>query len=94
MIYVSDTTWRQKFEAARLPDTWSAGDDSDVVAVAPNVEALDVEFYAGFGGSEGPPILIWTEERVYFPVVYDGAEWMESAPRNPTTEPQRHVGGE
>jgi hypothetical protein len=82
------TTWRKEFENAR------GADSSPVVAVAPDEAALDVEFDNGYGGSEGPQVLIWTEERVYFPAVYDGSEWLGSAPRNPTTEGQAHVGGE
>jgi hypothetical protein len=46
---------------------------------------------AGHGGED---VLIWTEERVYFPVVYDGAEWMGSAPRAPQPAGQGHVGGQ
>ena len=82
------TTWREAFEKARGEDS------SPVVAVAPDEATLDVEFDDGWGGSCGPQALIWTEERVYFPVVYDGSEWLGSAPRNPTTEGQAHVGGE
>ncbi len=70
------------------------GDAGPVVAYAPDEAAFDVEFDAGFGGSEGPPVLAWTTTRVYFPVVYDGAEWIESAPRIPRREGQKHVGGE
>lgn len=83
------TTWRIEFDQARK----DAGDASAVVALAPNGEAFDVEFDEDYGGPEGAPVLAWTEDRVYFPVVYDGAEWMGSAPRNPTTDGQRHVGG-
>lgn len=85
---MADTTWRKAFARAR------GGDDSPVVHVAPNDAVLDIVFDGGWGGSQGPPVLIWTEERVYFPVVYDGAEWLESAPRDPTDEGQYHVGGE
>jgi hypothetical protein len=80
-----NTTWREELAEAGVTE-WEA--------VAPNEEALDVEFYPGFGGSEGPEILVWTKDRVYFPVVYDGSEWLGSAPRNPTKEGQKHVGGE
>lgn len=83
------TSWRKQFDIARY-----GGDTSVVIAVAPDEAVLDVEFDDGYGGSCGPPVLIWTEDRVYFPVVYDGAEWMSSAPRNPTAEGQFHVGGE
>ena len=84
------TTWRQLFDYARR----DASDTSPVVQVAPNESVLDVEFDDGYGISEGPDVLVWTEDRVYFPVVYDGSEWLESAPRNPTTDGQGHVGGQ
>jgi hypothetical protein len=82
------TTWREHFESARSDDS------TRVIAVAPDEATLDVPFYDGYGGSEGPAVLIWTEARVYFPVVYDGSEWIASAPRNPVAEGQHHVGGE
>lgn len=81
-------TWRMLFEAERE----NRKDETPIVAVAPNQEALDVEFDDGFGSPEGAPVLIWTEAFVYFPVVYDGAEDMGSAPRNPVAEGQGHVG--
>lgn len=84
------TTWRYEFDTARNLEA----DSSPIVAVAPNQDVLNVEFDAGYGSSNGPEVLIWTETRVYFPVVYDGAEWLGSAPRNPTTEGQSHVGGQ
>jgi len=55
---------------------------------------LDEEFCSGFGGSEGCSFTLWTKNRVYFPVVYDGSEWASSVPRNPCNEATRHVGGE
>lgn len=98
------TTWRKEFESntdrrdsARVLSRYGEPlrrDDSPVVAVAPDESVLDIEFDDSYGLSQGPPVLIWTEERVYFPVVYDGSEWLGSAPRNPTAEGQRHVGGQ
>ena len=84
------TTWRRQYEAERE----DAKDTSALVAIAPEGIDLDREFDNGYGGSEGEPVLIWTEERVYFPVVYDGAEWMGSVPRNPVPNGQPHVGGQ
>jgi hypothetical protein len=84
------TTWREELKAAMH----SASDPGPVVAVAPDEAALDVTFDDGYGGSEGPSVLIWTEQRVYFPVTYDGSEWLGSAPRNPQASGQKHVGGE
>ena len=83
------TTWRAELALAMK----DARDASDVVAVAPNWESFDTEFDAGYGGSKGPHVLAWSAHRVYFPVVYDGVEWRESAPRGPTDAGQRHVGG-
>lgn len=54
---------------------------------------LDREFDDGYGGAEGCSFTIWTETRVYFPVVYDGSEWISSVPRNPCDEATSHVGG-
>lgn len=85
---MSMTTWRKELAEAR------GADQTPVVAVAPDEATLDVEFDDGYGGSNGPAVLVWTETHVYFPVVYDGAEWLDSAPRNPTTEGQGHVGSE
>ncbi len=58
------------------------------------VEELDRKFDNGYGGSNGSSFTLWTKNRVYFPVVYDGKEWASSVPRNPCDEAQRHVGGE
>lgn len=57
-------------------------------------DELDVEFDDGYGGSRGKNFTLWTENRVYFPVVYDGAEWTGSVPRNPCNEASGHHGGE
>ena len=56
-------------------------------------EELDVQFDNGFGGPKGKPFTVWTERRVYFPVVYDGAEWVASVSRDPDGQPTEHVGG-
>ena len=57
-------------------------------------EALKVEFDAGYGGSEGAPFTAWGKSWVYFPIVYDGAEWVGHAPRNPCEISMKHQGGE
>lgn len=78
------TTWRELLQVE------TSGEP--VVAVAPDEAVLDVEFDNSYGAEEGPPFLAWTATRVFFPVVYDGAEWVGSAPRYPQPEPQKHVG--
>lgn len=57
-------------------------------------DELDEKFDGGFGGSEGKPFTAWTKDFVYFPVVYDGAEWVGSVPRNPCNIASCHKGGE
>lgn len=42
---------------------------------------MDRKFYSGYGGTEGAPFILWTEKGVFFPVVYDGAEWAGWLPR-------------
>lgn len=45
----------------------------------------------GFGGESLPRLYAWTVDRVYFKNVYDGAESVQSVPRNPSEEePERH----
>lgn len=83
-------SWREALRVARE----EAGDTSPIVAIAPDESVLDIDFDDDYGAAEGPAVLVWSETRVYFPVVYDGAEWLGSAPRKPTDEPQGHVGGQ
>ena len=55
--------------------------------------ALDFEFDDGFGSCNGPSFTAWGKKRVYFPAGYDGSEWIENVPRNPSKEITRHIGG-
>ena len=50
-------------------------------------------FDDGFGGVEGVPFTAWSKDWVYFPVCYDGAQWVLRVPRNPCTHITEHVGG-
>lgn len=86
-----NTTWRTEIDAEMVKhgETLNA-----MIAVAPADLDFDKEFYAGFGGAEGKPFTLWTANRVYFPVVYDGAEWVGSVPRNPCDEASDHHGGQ
>lgn len=69
-------------------------DSGPILYKSPNDDDIWSEtFYAGYGRENGKPVLAWTEDRVYFPVAYDGSEWMGSAPRNPQSKGQEHVGG-
>lgn len=53
-------------------------------------KALDRKFYPDYGAAVGHPFTLWTKKRVYFPVEYDGSEWVGSVPRNPCEERINH----
>ena len=55
---------------------------------------FDREFDGGYGGSEGCYFTAWGQLYVYFPTVYDGAEWISFVPRNPCLQATSHIGGE
>lgn len=58
-------------------------------------DLLDAEFDSGYGSAEGVPFLAWSANRIYFPVECDGAESVDSLPRNPSgadDEDLRHIG--
>ena len=84
------TTWRKEI----ADEMQVKGDEGPLIAAAPDWSVLDVEFDSDWGSHEGQPFTAWTERRVYFPVVYDGSEWVGSAPRDPCDEACTHVGGE
>lgn len=82
--------WKHLIEA-RLEghgESWK-----DVIANTLSQEEMLEEFDDGYGGTEGRSFTLWTAKRVYFPICYDGAEWVGSAPRNPCDEKCEHQGG-
>jgi hypothetical protein len=84
-----ETTWRSLLEEAFK----QRGDDFSKMIVTLSNYELDLEFYDGFGSTEGIPFTAWGENYVYFPICYDGSEWVGSAPRNPCDEISEHQGG-
>lgn len=86
----STTTWRELISDAleAHKERWE-----DVEANTLTEAELDVKFDSGYGGEEGIPFTLWTANRVYFPICYDGAEWVGSAPRNPSPEKCERQGG-
>lgn len=97
------TSWREEITRAMKKHN-ETFDDVEVVVLATkeydeeptllSADELDRKFDPDFGGSNGSSFTLWTRNRVYFPVVYDGSEWASSVPRNPCTEATKHVGGE
>jgi hypothetical protein len=84
------TTWRELLTAA----AGANGEEMEVLSyVGPPGFDLDREFDAGYGGQEGDPFTAWGPNWVYFPICYDGSEWVGSAPRRPCGYISRHQGG-
>lgn len=70
-----------------------AGEDK-IISCTLTEDELRKEFNEGYGMHEGEAFTAWGEKYVYFPIVYDGAEWVGKAPRNPSDEATEHMGGE
>lgn len=81
-------SWRELIERERLDHG-----DGPLIACTLSEEGLDRKFDRGYGAEEGEDFTAWSERRVYFPVCYDGAEWVGSAPRHPCDEATGHQGG-
>lgn len=86
------TSWRKELVKA-LSANGEGWDDVDAMTFQNDAE-LDQEFNPSYGTSEGISFCLWTHCRVYFPVVYDGAEWVESVSRHPDGKPVDHLGGQ
>lgn len=65
----------------------------DVEANTMTEEEMNQDFDSGYGGTEGCPFTIWTNKTVYFPICYDGAEWVGYVSRHPDGKPTDHQGG-
>ena len=84
------TTWKKLLEI-ELKKHGESFDD--IVANTMSKKDMNVKFDSGFGGTEGCPFTVWTEKRVYFPVEYDGSEYVASVSRNPDGIATGHIGG-
>ena len=85
-------TWKSYITAKMniFNESWD-----DVVSCTLTEEELREQFNSElYGVTEGRPFTLWTKTRVYFPVQYDGMEWVESVSRHPDGKPTRHFGGQ
>lgn len=79
-------TWRELIGKAL--------NDGDVlISNTLSEEEMDCKFDDGYGGEEGLEFTAWSKDWVYFPICYDGAEWVGSVPRHPNGEATPHQGG-
>jgi hypothetical protein len=67
------TNWRKELTEAlsKNNESWASVESNTL-----SDEQMDREFDDGYGGAEGDAFTVWTAKTVYFPVVYDGAEWV------------------
>lgn len=63
---------------------------ADIEANTMTDKEMDVEFESGYGNHQGCPFTVHTAKTVYFPVEYDGAEWVGSVARHPDGKPTEH----
>ena len=84
-----ETNWRKLLAVA----AGSHGETVEQLTISIDEGGLDLEFNDGFGGQEGVPFTAWSDNWVYFPIQYDGSEWVGSAPRNPCDIKMLHQGG-
>ena len=83
---MAKTSWAEQFV--------SMGVEIDELTTTMTDEQMNVQFNDGYGGSEGCAFTAWNDEYVFFPIVYDGSEWIGRAPRNPCDKAMSHQGGE
>lgn len=79
--------WRKMIDSEKL----RTNDFSNEVHCTIDDIELNKNFDSDFGGVEGTPFILWTEERVYFALEYDGSEYVGSVPRNPRNEKFTHL---
>ncbi len=79
-------TWRELID--------HAAEDDKIIACTLSDDEMQIVFDDGYGVNKGVPFTAWSENFVYFPVVYDGAEWVGRTPRNPCDVVTRHQGGQ
>jgi len=83
------TSWYEMLKETMESD----GENFDERVCTLSEEELRVEFNDGDGVAEGKPFTAWGRNWVYFPVRYDGSEWVGHAPRNPCNISMKHQGG-
>lgn len=104
------TNWKTMIEEEMIKnnDSWDNRVDEKasyeylpsyfVKTLNPNNEKwYNVKFNNISAGSEGHSFVLWTKTHIYFPVVYDGREWVGSVPRDPKYADNiklEHFGGE
>ena len=81
-------TWRELIssEMKKHADSFD-----NLVSCTLSDDDLDEEFDSGYGKTRGKPFTLWTKDRVYFPLSYDGLEFVGSVSRFPDGKPTEHI---
>jgi hypothetical protein len=80
-----ETNWKKEILASAEGDV--------IISCTLSEDELLKEFNDGFGGTNGESFTAWSKDWVYFPIRYDGSEWVGRAPRHPSTYKCEHQGG-
>ena len=83
------TSWREMLQEQCKED----GEDFSALIHTLTEKQLDAKFDDGYGSTEGDKFTAWGKNWVYFPICYDGQEWVGHAPRNPCETAMEHQGG-
>lgn len=89
-MYDHTNTWRGII-TSRMEENGDSWDD--IVSITLTDDELDTKFDTWFGPKYGKPFTAWTDNYVYFPTTYDGAEDCGSVPRHPNGVATEHQGG-
>jgi hypothetical protein len=83
------TTWKTELEEelSKCKEAFT-----DIISITLTNTELNTPFDGDYGRLRGKPFTAWTKTRVYFPVNYDGSEFVGSASRNPDGLPTAHIG--
>ena len=82
-------SWREMF----VEEFEETGDNFENTVITLSQEELDVKFDSGYGATEGQEFTAWSKDWVYFPICYDGSEWIGRVSRNPNGKATPHQGG-
>ena len=82
-------TWKELFQDAfvQTKDKWD-----DLKTTFKNGEE-NTDFNPGYGRENGCHFTAWSKDYVYFPICYDGSEWVGHVARNPCDIKHEHQGG-
>lgn len=84
------TNWKELLQEAMAARSETIADLESITLTEAD---MGEQFDPGFGGTNGKPFTAWTAKTVYFPLCYDGAEWVGSVSRHPDGKPTCHQGG-